>query len=84
MCDLKVVDILLGIQSSSSTHSCPYCHSHKVDINGQATNKRGIWVKGPPQTLNSLLESCMKWVTETGENRKLLKSYFNVEYPPIL
>ena len=25
----------------------------------------------------------MKWVTETSENRKLLKSYFNVEYPPI-
>ena len=48
VCDLKVVDILLGIQSTSSTHSCPYCHSHKVDKNGQATNKRGIWVKGPP------------------------------------
>ena len=83
VCDLKVVDILLGIQSTSSTHCCPYCHGHKVDKNGQATNKRGIWVKGPPQTINSLLESCMKWVTETGENRKLLKSYFNVEYPPI-
>ena len=47
-CDLKLIDILLGIQSCSSLHPCPYCEGYKINRSGEKTNKKGIWVKGNP------------------------------------
>lgn len=42
VCDLKVIDILVGLQSTSSRHSCPYCKGAKIDTNGDFTNN-GLW-----------------------------------------
>ena len=30
-CDLKVVNIILGISSCTSMNGCPYCEGYKVD-----------------------------------------------------
>ena len=40
-------------------------------------------MKGKPRTTNSLFEAYQRWSFETDSNRKLLKHYFNVEFPPI-
>ena len=34
VCDLKVIDILFDLQSTSSRHCCPYCKGEKYDIKG--------------------------------------------------
>ena len=83
VCDLKVMNMLLGIQSCSSMHPCPYCNGYKFDKMGKKTNQKGLWLKGEPRTMKSLLEDYQKWALETNSNRKMLKEYFNVEYPPI-
>ena len=46
--DLKLVDIMVGIQSTSSMHPCPYCDGAKIDKNGLKTNQKGTFVKGRP------------------------------------
>ena len=51
VCDLKMINIFLGIQSCSSMHGCPYCEGHNVDEKGHKTNKRGKWVKKEKRTL---------------------------------
>ena len=43
VCDLKVVDILLGIQSCSAIHSYPYCEGYKV--NKLKLTKRGFGLR---------------------------------------
>ena len=83
VCDLKVVDILLGIQSCSAIHSCPYCEGYKVNKLGIKTNQKGLWVKGNPRTMNSLMNSYENWMIIINSYRNLLKKYFNVEFPPI-
>ena len=77
------MNMLLGIQSCSSMHPCPYCNGYKFDKMGKKTNQKGLWLKGEPRTMKSLLEDYRKWALETSSNRKMLKEYFNVEYPPI-
>ena len=42
VCDLKVIDILFDLQSTSSRHCCPYCKGAKYDIKGDFTNN-GLW-----------------------------------------
>ena len=41
VCDLKLVNIFIGIQTASSMHGCPYCESFKVNENDVKTNQRG-------------------------------------------
>ena len=45
VCDLKMLNILLGIQSSTSLFGCPFCEASKVDENGKVTNQRGEWTR---------------------------------------
>ena len=42
VCDLKLANIILGIQSCSSLYSCQYCEGSKVDDSGKPTNGRGL------------------------------------------
>ena len=71
--DLKLIDILCGIQSTSSIHCCPYCTGNKVDKSGKPTNKKGTWVKGEVRTGQSLLDSYEAFV-QSGSRRKDLKN----------
>ena len=72
VCDIKVMNMLLGIQSCSSMHPCPYCNGYKFDKMGEKTNQKGLWLKGEPRTKKSLLEDYQKWAMETECNRKVL------------
>ena len=49
--DLKIYNLLMGMQSSGSLHPCPYGLCYKVDKNGKKTNQKGPWVKGENRTL---------------------------------
>ena len=74
-CDLKLINIVAGIQSCTSLYSCPYCEGSKVALeSGKATTGREIWVAEEHQK---------RWENETSSNRKLLKNYKSCEFPPI-
>ena len=83
VCDLKVINILLGLQSCSSMHPCPYCMGYKTDKNGLKTNQKGRFHPGKPRTLGNIQEWNVLWGKETNYNRSLPKKYFNAEYSPI-
>ena len=81
--DLKCMLILLGLQSASSIHNCPYCTGYKVNKDGNKNKRKGNWAKGTPRNLKNLEEIFFQWSTETNSDRALLKKYFNSEYPPV-
>ena len=57
-CDLKVVNIILGISSCTSMHGCPYCEGYKVDDRtGKKTNKKGRYRIGRLRTENNIIEN---------------------------
>ena len=39
------VNILLGIQTATARHGCPYCESYKVNLEQKKTNNRGKYQK---------------------------------------
>ena len=81
--DIKVIDLMLGIQSTSSIHSCPYCTGNKVDKFGRPTNQKGTWVRGEVRTGKSLRESFEAY-SQSGSKRKNLKNFASVEHMPLL
>ena len=74
VCDLKVMNILLGIQSCSCMHPCPYCFGFKVNKFGEKTNQKGRFNVGKPQTINTLREHFNLWVKETNSDRNQIKN----------
>ena len=83
VCDLKMINIILGIQSCTSKFGCPYCEGHKVDKHGRPTNKRGRWVKKENRTVNNLTAHFNEFKNKDGNDRKTLKYFKNVEFKPI-
>lgn len=82
--DLKIYNIMLGLQSSGAMHSCPYGECYKITDTLKKTNQKGAaWVKGRNRTPRNIRENRNKWAEETHENRKLLMRYFNCEFPPV-
>ena len=47
LCDLKMLNICMGIQSCSSLFGCSFCESCKVDDQGKPTNQKGEWFYSP-------------------------------------
>ena len=80
--DIKLIDLMVGIQSTSSIHSCPYCTGNKVDKSGKPTNQKGTWVKGETRTGRNLVESYEAY-TQSGSKRKNLKNFNSVEHMPL-
>ena len=87
VCDVKLIDILVGLQGCSAMYPCPYCLGCKVDEKGKPTNQRGTWQKGPPRTFRNLKEEFEKSMTKhkNGKmpSRNTLKKYHNVKHLPI-
>jgi hypothetical protein len=82
--DLKLYNILAGMTSASSMFPCVYGECYKTNDKGQKTNQKGRWITGKSRTLGSLRNMCKLWMQETGGDRKLLKHYFNCEFPPLI
>ena len=83
VCDLKLANIILGIQSCSSLYSCPYCEGSKVDESGKPTNGRGRWVPGHLRTSRNISANQSEWALKTNNNRKMLKHFKSCEFKPI-
>ena len=75
VCDLKLCNMLLGIQSCTSLHSCPYCEGHKVNEKGENTNGRGKWCIGVMRTESNIWNNYSNYYTEGKGNRKKLETF---------
>ena len=68
VCDLKMMNILLGIQSSTSLFGCPFCEASKINEDGKVTNQRGEWnydpVKTRLRTINNIVEHANAYQNE--------------------
>ena len=83
VCDLKMINIILGIQSCSSLFGCPFCEGTKVNEQGIPTNQRGKYVKGKLKTTKNIKEKYNDYLTKGGKDRKKLKNFKSVEFEPI-
>ena len=86
VCDLKLCNFLLGIQSCSSRFGCPYCEGYKVDPEtNKPTNGKGVWLANDLRTGNKITKCQNNWEKETNKDRKKLKNpkYKSCEYLPV-
>ena len=74
--DLKLLNIILGLQSASSKFPCPYCLSSK--------NKDGKWIAGAEsRTFQNVKENFEKF-EKSDKKRKNLQKFFNVEFGSLI
>ena len=77
VCDLKLASLILGIQTASSMHGCPFCD--RFEENEQAKkNLRGKYKEIDGQlvvmrTWNNIRPNNDKYLLETHPNRSKLK-----------
>lgn len=85
VCDLKLTNIILGIQSCTSLYACPFCDSCKENsVTKKPTNGRGRWRdNGSLRTCNTISDNQSEWEIETNSNRSLLKNYKSCEFKPL-
>ena len=87
VCDLKLIDILVGLQGGSSMYPCPYCLGCKVDSEGKPTNQKGKFQKGEPRTFRNIREQYEKSKNKhrngKSTSRKSLKKFFSVKNLPM-
>ena len=92
VCDLKMLNILLGIQSSSSLFGCPFCEACKIDDRGKPTNQKGEWFyspeKTPLRTFSNIVEHANAYENEpkkrNGENDTAkTRKHKSVKFTPI-
>ena len=81
--DIKLIDIMTGIQSTSATHPCPYCKGTKLDKFGKETNGKGTFYKGDPRSMKNLKEDSHEYQTLGFPNRQTLRHFDSVEFPPL-
>lgn len=83
VCDLKVINILVGLQSCSSRHSCPFCQGAKYDKNGDFA-KDGLWnLDAVRRDFENLSSDYVRYREEANDRRRL-KDFNSVEFPPIM
>ena len=71
--DLKLINIILGLQNHSSLHPCPWCEANKYNLQN----------KGKQRTFASLLEHYFNFY-DANVGKEVAKDYGNVIHPPIL
>ena len=87
VCDIKLIDILVGLQGCSSMYPCPYCLGCKLDDEGKPTNQRGTFQKGEPRTFKNTREQFQRSNTKhkNGKlpSKKTLKNFYSVKHLPM-
>ncbi|XP_030760851.1 uncharacterized protein LOC115885956 [Sitophilus oryzae] len=71
--DFKLIMILLGVQSNSPTHTCPWC-----DVNGKEME-----IKGSFRTIKSITENTNLW-QQSGGNITKAKDFKNCINIPLI
>ena len=83
VCDFKLINIIIGIQTCASRYSCPYCIGCKLDLEGNFSIKKGTYGKGALRTWKNIIDENERWLDETGGDRSKLKMFHNCEFKPI-
>ena len=87
VCDIKLIDMLVGLQGCSSMYPSPYCMGYKVDEEGKPTNQRGTFVKGEPRTFQNTREEFKRSNTKHKNGKfprkKSLKNFHSVKHLPM-
>ena len=84
VCDLKLINILLGLQTCTAMFGCPYCESCKLDSNGKRTNKRGKYMPiAKMRTNNNISENNDEYLKNGKGKREYLQNYKNCEFKPV-
>lgn len=72
--DLKIINMICGLMSSSCTHPCPYCDSKSNILN----------VGGAPRTLIECKNNYEKWLKSEKCEKKTAKNFKNCINMPLL
>ena len=72
-CDLKLANIICGLQSHSSSHPCTWCEVDSKDLSAC----------GSPRIFGSL-RKCFKAFQDNGQDYKRAKDFKNVVHEPLL
>ena len=88
VCDLSLCSALLGIQTASAMHGCPFCECFKVDKTGKKVNKRGRYKEVNEE--NGIVMRTWKNIELNNDefsiksgNRKELMNFKSCEQKPI-
>ena len=71
VCDFKLINIILGLQTCASRYSCAFCIGCKLDIDGNFSNKGGTYRKGEMRTWKNIVDENERWLEETCGERKI-------------
>ena len=74
-CDLKVINIVLGLMTHSAKHPCPWCHWVKGDRDGDCVLEL--------RTFEGIRAWHEKSVAETNRDSPSCKLYFNCQDVPL-
>ena len=74
--DLKLANIMAGIQTHSAKYPCVYGECTRNETTGQ-------WTKGQYRTTQNMLENRKRWL-QSGGSRDQLKNHKNCEHEPLL
>ena len=74
--DLKLLNIVIGKQSASCKHPCPYCDSFK--------GADGRWSSGKLTSFSDLNSNYLNYAEKGNNKRQKLKEFKNQEFPPLI
>ena len=80
--DLKLFNLIAGIQTASSIMACPFGLCYRINEKGEPSNT-GRWVKGEPRTMRQCHKFHEDWMTETGGDRSRLRHYGGCQNTPV-
>jgi hypothetical protein len=88
VCDLKLISLLLGIQTASAMHGCPFCDSFKVNDKDKKVNTRGRYREVDEnnivmRTWQNIEDNNDNYLLEGQGNRNILQNFKNCEFKPI-
>ena len=72
-CDLKMVNMILGLQSAGATFSCPYCECDSSNWNADARLR----------TFGNIRAYQRNWTQQSGQRSQLSK-FMNCEFEPLI
>lgn len=72
--DFKMIMILLGLQSNSSTHPCPWCEAKNINLNQS----------GDLRSISSITAHYNNWAAQTGSDKSKAKYFANCVNVPLI
>ena len=75
VCDFKLINILIGIQTCASRYSCPFCIGCKLDSEGNFSTRKGTYTKGAMRTCTPQLNMNMSHLAIESSVKNILSNF---------